>query len=158
MEDKKPQKTKKEVYLEYLTANCYKPETPEDNLITFKRQGFHYLMATYEDDPQFFHLSIPDFAPAFHDDSELNTAIQIANWLTAKFKGAKVIVVDGDVHANLELFFGDPSEFVPIFERATDILASAVFEFRQHFKKALEEQQEDGDDDSPSNDHAHFEN
>ena len=151
-------KTKKEIYLEYLTANCYRPETPEENLITFKRQGFHYLIATYEDDPQFFHLSIPDFAPAFQDDSELNTAIQIANWLTAKFKGAKVVVVDGDVHANLELFFGDASGFEPVFERATDILASAVFEFRQHLKKALEEQGEDGEEESPSHNQTHLDN
>jgi hypothetical protein len=129
-------KKKLDLYSNYLRSEGYVPEVDKDGDLVFKVEGGTYVLFTHEDDPEYFFILFPSFWP-IESEKERSEAYVAANLATAKTKVAKVYVLGDNVSASVELLFGDPEQFKPIFRRALSMLRGAVGMFAEKMKESM---------------------
>ncbi len=119
------------VYLEWLTAEGYRPEIDEDGDVRFKSEGF-LMFVMSSTDPTYLQLLLPNFW-SIDDASERAAAHVSANEVNRNLKVAKVFQNEAadDVSATVEMFVSDPREAIPHLARCLRVLATAVAMFRR---------------------------
>jgi hypothetical protein len=122
--------TRREMYLDYLREEGFRP-TFDDDGIYFKVEGKTFILFADGGDEELFRLGAFGIFPLRLPD-DLPHAYRAASDISARFKVAKAFVIgDEKVVATTELFFGQPEQFKPVFERCISILQGAVREFAQ---------------------------
>lgn len=115
------------LYVDYLTAEGYRPTIDGDGDVMFKDEGLTYYVIIDADDEPFFRLMLPSFW-GIENAEERQRALVAANEATMKTKTAKVYVnsTGTNVSASIEMFFGRPDEFKQVFPRAMSALRTSV--------------------------------
>lgn len=115
----------RQLYLDFLTEEGYRPTTDDDGDIVFKREGKTYVLFVDDDDPTFFRLVLPNFWP-IESEEERTLAYQAATVATGQTKVAKVYGVQDNLWASVELFLERPEQFTAHFTRSLNAIAVAV--------------------------------
>ena len=123
-----------QMYVDYLTAEGFKPIVDVDGDIEFKMEGLTYFIGVNEKDPQFFRIVLANIWP-IENDEEREKVLAAANEASANTKVAKVFTVKKNVWVSIELFVGTPDEFKPIFKRSCSALSSAKRTFVDLMRK-----------------------
>jgi len=123
-------KERAKLYMDYLTAEGYRPYIDEDGDVVFKSEGLTYYITIDANDEEYFRLVLPNFW-RIESGEELAAALYAANHATMTTKVAKVYVrSDGkDTMAAIEMFVKPPENFKFIFSRAMSALKTAVNDF-----------------------------
>ena len=122
--------TKTESYLEFLTAEGYRPALDDDKDITFKHERICFILFPNEKDDTFFRLMIPFFWE-LETPEETERATNVMMKLNADYKAAKFYIMQNDVCVAAEAFYSKPDDAKPLIGRYIDLLSSAMREFRQ---------------------------
>ena len=122
--------TKTESYLEFLTAEGYRPALDDDKDITFKHERISFILFPNEKDETFFRLMIPFFWE-LETPEETERATGVMMKLNADYKAAKFYIMQNDVCVAAEAFYSKPDDAKPLIGRYIDLLSSAMREFRQ---------------------------
>ena len=117
-----------ELYMDYLKTQGYKGEVDKEGDVRFKREGGGYFLQVSEDDEQYFRIVYPNFW-AVKDEQARVQVVSACERANATVKVAKVFIVENRVWASVELLFGDPRGFEPVFERALSTLRAVVKRF-----------------------------
>lgn len=119
-----------QLYMDYLTAEGYRPSIDKDGDVVFKSEGRTYYIEVDEKDTEYFRLVFPNFWE-IESEEELARVLYAANHATMATKVAKVYVrADGkDTIAAIEMFVSPPENFKPIFHRAMSALRASVNDF-----------------------------
>lgn len=121
---------KAQLYMDYLTAEGYRPSIDQDGDVVFKSEGRTYYIEVDEKDEEYFRLVFPNFWN-IESEEELARAFYAANHATMATKVAKVYVrSDGkDTIAAIEMFVSPPENFKLVFNRAMSALRTGVNDF-----------------------------
>jgi len=123
-------KARAKLYMDYLTAEGYRPYVDEDGDVIFKSEGLTYIIIIDANDEEYFRLVLPNFW-GIESGEELVRALYAANHATQTTKVAKVYVrSDGkNTWAAIEMFIRPPENFKLVFSRAMSALKTAVDDF-----------------------------
>ncbi|WP_025226936.1 T3SS (YopN, CesT) and YbjN peptide-binding chaperone 1 [Fimbriimonas ginsengisoli] len=110
--------TKGEIYTTYLLDEGYRPKTDEDGDIVFKYEGMTYILFVAEKDPEYFRLA--KFLDA--EGCDQTAAMVTCNDVNRQYKAAKATWKNDTIVVSVELFFGEISQFIPVFPRLLDIV------------------------------------
>jgi hypothetical protein len=124
--------TKAEMYLEYLSAEGYRPELDGDGDVRFRKEGGTYYITVDEKDERYFRLMYPNFW-LLESPAERAKALEVMGEVNATLKVVKVFPVrDGtDVTATVELFLEPHEGFKVVFERCVRLIQDALGRFRR---------------------------
>ena len=117
-------------YMDFLTAEGYRPSVDDDGDVLFKHEGGHYYISVAEEDELFFQLVYPRFW-SIEDEDERQRVLSSANEINLRFKVVKIYTRDGDTTATLECFMSSLDDFKAYFERCMRAVQRAVSEFRE---------------------------
>ena len=115
--------SKSDLYNDFLRSEGYTTEVDDDGDITFKLEGGNY-----------FTVVFPNFWPIESEDERTATYIACCH-ATADTKGAKVYPLGDNICASIEMFFGEPEDFKPVFKRALSTVQSAVAKFAEKMRE-----------------------
>ena len=121
-------------YMEYLTAEGYRPEVDSDGDVSFKREGLTYYIIVNEGDAEFFELALPNIHH-IESDTDRVDVYAAADYSNAKSKVSKVYMVNDDVWVTAELFVASPGDFKAVFDR----VMAAVLNGANNFIEQLAE-------------------
>ena len=109
------------IYNEYLTNEGYKPEINSDGDVSFKKEGWLYVIIIDEKDEHYFRVCLPNIWQIESEEERVRvlTACDRAN---AKIKVVKLTTASNTVWAAAELFFGNPGDFKAVFERSLSVI------------------------------------
>ncbi len=127
---------KLDMYRSHLSSEGYIPEVDKDGDLVFKVEGGTYVLFAHEDDREYFSILFPGFWP-IESEKERREAYVAANHATAQTKVGKVYVLKDNVSASVEMIFGDPEQFKPVFRRSLTILRAAVATFAEKMREAM---------------------
>ncbi|MFG1691480.1 hypothetical protein ACGF5M_04940 [Gemmatimonadota bacterium] len=126
--------SKSDLYNDFLQSEGYTTEVDDDGDITFKLEGGNYFLFAQEADREYFTVVFPNFWPIESEDERTATYIACCH-ATADTKGAKVYPLGDNICASIELFFGEPEDFKPVFKRAMSTVQSAVAKFAEKMRE-----------------------
>jgi len=115
-------------YMDYLTAEGYRPEVDSDGDVSFKREGLTYYIIVTETDSEFFEMALPNIH-SIVDESDRTKAYIAADYSNAKSKVSKVYMVNDDVWVTVELFIATPEDFKGVFQRSLAALLNGATNF-----------------------------
>lgn len=127
---------KLDMYQSYLRSEGYVPEVDKDGDLVFKMEGGTYVLFTHEDDREYYSILFPGFWP-IESEKERSRAYIAASHATAQTKVGKVYVIGDNVSASVEMIFGDPEQFKPIFRRSLAMLKAAVATFAEKMRETM---------------------
>ena len=119
---------KSRMYEEFLREEGYLPKVEESGSVLFKKEGSTYVMELNDDDEVYFRILFPSFW-SIDDEAERIRATAACMEVTAKVKVAKVFVHEDSVWAAIEVFFAEPAQFKPVFNRMMNALNAGVKAF-----------------------------
>ena len=125
-----PTTTKLDLYREHLASEGFRPEVDEDGDLSFRHERKSLCIFVHEDDRTFFRLAFPAFFECEGPEEEAR-ALRVANRLNKSLKVGKLVIADGYAWVNVELFFDEPADFRPVFDRCLDLVGSMAFDFRR---------------------------
>ncbi len=131
--------TKLALYRKALEEEGYRFTVDEDGDISFRCEGKWYVLFV-DSDPMYFRLTIPNLFEC-KGQQQADLALVVANDLNRSYKVAKLVVVDGWVWCNVEMFLIPLDTFRATFERCVELLSEACGDFRQRMKRAPEKTQ-----------------
>lgn len=120
-----------DLYVDWLTAEGYRPTIDGDGDVVFKIEGGLYYIDIDADDPAYFRIVFPNFW-SIEDADELARARMAANHASATTKVVKVYVRpdETDTIAAVEMYLDPPEAFKPVFSRAVGAIQHATNTFR----------------------------
>lgn len=104
----------REIYLDFLTRQGYRPEVDEDKDVSFKKEGGSYFISV-SDDPNFFKLVYPGFFKIESAEQQFR-ALRAIERVGREVKVVKLIIIRDHVWAMAESFVPDQSAAPEIFE------------------------------------------
>lgn len=113
------------LYVDYLSAEGYRPEVDDDGDVVFKREGLTYFINVAEDDQEFFSVVLPNIWP-IESETERAMVLAAADRANGKAKVSKVFTMDDDVWVATELFVARPGDFTGVFQRALSAIDTAT--------------------------------
>ena len=122
------QKTKTQIYAEYLAKQGFHPEVVDSELVKFKSEGRIYAILTDETDAEYHSIILPNIWPIVSQEerAKVQNACDTTN---RTCKVAKLYTMDDNVWAVTEFFLQDPNDFQKIFSRLVSTIHSAVKNF-----------------------------
>ena len=126
--------SKSDLYNDFLRSEGYITEVDEDGDITFKMEGGTYFLFAQEEDREYFTVLFPNFWPIESEDERTAAYIACCD-ATAETKGAKVYPMGDNICASIELFFGQPDDFKPVFTRAMSTVQAVVAKFAEKMRE-----------------------
>ena len=117
-----------QIYIGVLTQNDIEGWVDEDGDVQFEYEEKSYFIAIYEDDPEFFQLSLFNIWPieTVVESSQVLLALDMVN---RDHKVVKGYTIDDDVWLAVEIFLSSPFEASTIFQRSLESLEEAVDTF-----------------------------
>ena len=122
------------LYVDYLSAEGYRPEVDEDGDVVFKREGMTYFINVAEDDQEFFSVVLPNIWP-IESEEERAMVLAAADRANGKAKVSKVFSMDDDVWVATELFVARPGDFTGVFQRALSAIDTATDIFTENMQE-----------------------
>lgn len=104
----------REIYLEFLTQQGYRPEVDKEGDVTFKKEGGVYFISV-SDDPNFFKVVYPAFFEIESADAQFR-ALKSIEQVGREVKVVKLIVIRDRVWAMAESFVPDQATAPKIFD------------------------------------------
>jgi hypothetical protein len=102
----------------------------DDTEVSFKSEGTRYRFETFDDDDSYARLMVGFLMPP---DVAVAHLLEAANEQNRKTKSVKTVVCEvpeaGHVTFSVEIFFGEPAAWAPIFERALGALRRTSDEY-----------------------------
>ena len=126
--------SKSDLYNDFLRSEGYITEVDEDGDITSKMEGGTYFLFAQEEDREYFTVLFPNFWPIESEDERTAAYIACCD-ATGNIKGAKVYPLGDNICASIELFFGEPDDFKPVFKRALSTVQGAVAHFAEKMRE-----------------------
>jgi|GEM_PF-5811232 len=105
-------------FIKYLQKRNINYERQSDTLITFTRDGLHFLLDYQQDDRH--HLRI--LLPRIYKLDPQEDISDIINDVNERFKVAKVYMIEGEIWAAAEVLVYSQNNIKPLFDRIISIL------------------------------------
>ena len=123
-QEQQVQRTKVEIYQELLVNAGYRPAIDEDGDVTFRAEGFYFVLYSNEADAEYFQLVLPNVWRFEAVDTP--QILKVANRVTREFKFTKVVVLDNNaVWVAAELLFSKPRDAEVMLRRTVDTMLTA---------------------------------
>ena len=123
------------VYIDYLSAEGFRPEIDSDDDIVFKSEGLTYCILMDDGDDEFFRVLLPNFWK-LDSDQEILPAAEAVNYANSVTKLAKLTIRKdrNTIDASVELLLKNPADIRHIFLRSLGALqlASRKFAKKMH--------------------------
>lgn len=116
------------MYIDFLTAEGYKPTIDADGDIVFSKGAMTYFIAVRQDDPEYFSIVMPNFWE-IESQQEYLQVLVAADSANAKSKVAKVYTLKNNTWAAVEIFVSKPEDFKVIFPRSLKAINEAIENF-----------------------------
>jgi len=113
--------------MEFLANEGYRPNRDGDYVI-FKAESWLYGIDVDKEDHDFFRLQFPNFWE-LESDEEIAKGYAIANEVTDKIKGVKVIIQENKVFATVEIFFVNKENIEQALNRCIRAVQTAAAKF-----------------------------
>jgi len=124
----------RQMYMEYLTDEGYRPSVDKDGDVVFKYEGHTYFVDVHNKDAEFFMLALANIWPIESEEERLQV-LAAADYVNREAKAAKVSTKDDDVWITVEMFVAKPEDFKGVFARALDAIGTGVEYFVAEMKK-----------------------
>lgn len=121
-----------EIYKNWLRSNGVKFEELPFGL-GFKYQGAGFILWDNSKDKQYLALSMPNI---YDVDGNEFKVLQIANKINEEIKAIKVVVRDGRVWLNIEMFIDNTPDIEDFMDRLLDILLECRIRFGDELHKS----------------------
>jgi len=114
-----------EAYVSFLSEEGYRPSLDKDQDVTFKKEGWVFLILIDPDDPVYLRVVCPNFWNVSSDEerSRVLAACSTANQRT---KAVKFYLISDSLWAATEMFFADQNGYKPVFERILNTMVTGV--------------------------------
>ena len=122
------------LYVEYLSAEGYRPSIDGDGDVKFKREGRTYFIIVSEKDPEFFRLVLANIWE-IEGDVERSRVLQAADHSNAVSKVSKVYIVKDNVWVCVELFVAAPEDFRGVFQRSMSAMETGVSNYVERMRE-----------------------
>ncbi|MBW1882076.1 MAG: hypothetical protein JRJ58_01000 [Deltaproteobacteria bacterium] len=122
------------LYVEYLSAEGYRPSIDGDGDVKFKREGRTYFIIVSEKDPEFFRLVLANIWE-IENDVERSRVLQAADHSNAASKVSKVYIVKDNVWVCVELFVAAPEDFRGVFQRSMSAMETGVSNYVERMRE-----------------------
>jgi hypothetical protein len=121
----------RQVYLDHLAEEGYRPSVDEDGDVHFKHEGGHYYI-THNSDEGYLQVLFPNFW-SIDSPEELQAAYRAVSVVNNGYKVVKFYVRadETNLHATAELFITSPHVAVLHLSRCLDVLTTAQRTFRE---------------------------
>ncbi len=119
-----------QLYMDYLTAEGYRPEIDQDGDVKFKREGKTLFILVTANDPEFFQVILPNIWP-IEDENERMKVLAAADYSNATSKASKVFINSSNVWVAIEMFVASPGDFKGVFNRALASLDNGASKFAE---------------------------
>ncbi len=116
------------IYLGILSQNNIEGFVDEDGDVQFEYAEKSYFIAIYEDDPEFFQLSLFNIWP-IESAIEATQILLALDTVNRDHKVVKGYTIDDDVWLAVEIFLSSPLEAATVFQRSLESLEEAVDTF-----------------------------
>lgn len=120
-----------------LAEDGYRSTIDEDGDLSLRIQGRWFVLFASNDDPPYFRLTIPNLFECA-DEGETEQALSLVNEMNRLYKVAKLMVIDGRVWCNVEMFLDPIESFRATFERCTDLLCEVCGDFQRQMRRSPE--------------------
>jgi len=119
------------MYVNYLTAEGYKPTIDSDGDVVFKAEGRTFWIDVDESDLKSFRIVYSNFWE-IESAREKQKVYEVMNYINRTTKIAKVFMNSrgDDVSMDANIFIGRPEDFKLHFKRMLDLLIYEIKEFR----------------------------
>jgi hypothetical protein len=120
------------LYERYLDQQGFHPQVDDAGNVLFRYEDGLFCILIDPDDPQFFHMMYPNFHP-LETPQDCVKALVAAERSNAECKVIKISISPKtwQVSASFEQFFGHPTQFQEVFERALRALRNGAGTFAQ---------------------------
>ncbi len=122
------------LYVEYLSAEGYRPIIDDDGDVKFKREGRTYFIIVSVQDPEFFRLVLANIWK-IEDDVERSRVLEAADHSNAVSKVSKVFIVKNNVWVSVELFVAAPEDFRGVFELSMSAMETGVSNYVERMRE-----------------------
>lgn len=134
--ESKEKKELQKMYMDYLTAEGYRPELDSDGDVQFKSEGKTYFINVVEDDPTYFRVVLANIWPIESEEERAQCLVAV-DYSNAKSKVAKSYLVKDNIWVGIEIFIPEADDFKAVFKRSMGALNNGV----THFVTKMREQQ-----------------
>jgi hypothetical protein len=117
-----------QIYLGVLSENDIEGWVDEDGDVQFEYAEKSYFIAIYEDDPEYFQLSMFNIWP-IESHLEATQVLLALDTVNRDQKVVKGYTIDNDVWLNIEMFLSSPFDATVVFMRALETLEDSVDTF-----------------------------
>lgn len=117
-----------QIYIGLLNENDIQGWVDEDGDIQFEYAEKAYFIAIYEDDPEFFQLSLFNIWP-IESALEASQVLLALDTVNRDHKVVKGYTLEDNVWLTVEIFVSSPFEATTIFLRSLETLEEAVDTF-----------------------------
>lgn len=121
-------------YHDLLTRTGFRPEITAEGHVTFQHERGNYFLLIDEQDPQFFRLIYPNFH-SIEGETQRAQACIAAGRVAEGIKAAKIILVENNVWACVELFVVSVEHAETFFRTALAAVQAAVEKFGQEARQ-----------------------
>lgn len=108
-----------QLYIGMLNQNEIDGWVDEDGDIQFDYADKSYFIAIYEDDPEFFQLSMFNIWP-IEGPIEATQVLLAVDTVNRNHKVVKAYTINNDVWLNVEMFLSSPFEATTVFARSLE--------------------------------------
>lgn len=122
-------KSVKSLAIEYLQKWDIKYQITENDYLVFKYQGGQFYIRTFENDPNFLHLVMPDI---YRIDNDRIEVLEAMHEITRDMKLTMAILIEDYVWFKVEMLM-DPSSNIDFFEEMIRRCFSCLFDSQREF-------------------------
>jgi hypothetical protein len=122
------EKDLQKMYMEFLTADGYRPEVDSDGDVQFKEEGKTYFIDVSADDQEYFRIVLANIWPIESEEERLRV-LQACDYANATAKVCKAYTVRDNVWVGIEVFVAKPEDFKGVFKRSMSALRNGTMLF-----------------------------
>lgn len=123
--------------LEFLAEEGFRPHLDEDGDVTFRFEGYTFIVVTGTDEPTVLTLILPYFWP-LDDAAERQRALEAAMSAHQQVRIGRVTVLETNVTASVNAYLPDADSFRQVLLKSLEGLKYLSMKFREHMHAQLE--------------------
>lgn len=127
---------RRQMYMDHLKQEGFDVQLTAPNGLAFMFDGYSYLLIVDEEDPGYFEVAFPNLW-AIRNEEERLKALSAAEYASKNTKVGKVHLSRDrtNVHAVVQLYFAEPADFKPVFERSLYTVRAAAVAFARKMRE-----------------------
>lgn len=123
--------------LDFLADEGFRPSLDEDGDVTFRFEGYTFIIVTSTNEPTVLTLVLPYFWP-LDDAAERQRALEAAMAAHRQVRIGRVTVLDTNVTASVNAYLPDAESFQQVLLKSLEGLKYLSVKFREHMHAQLE--------------------